>query len=352
MVTIDTRLAARRTRPVSHTLREVAEAFARSQHDLVHASAALADSGEWALDGSPTAAHWIADVADVEDCTAREWIRIGRRVRGLPLIAEAFAERRISYSKVRTLTRVATPENEAELLQLALDHPAGRLTRALACWLSRNTDPEDLDTMQRRARSATWRTDPDGTVLFTLRLQPVVAAVLVALLTTLVMRRRPQREPDGAWPTLAQQHADAVAELLDEGSGRVSAEVVFHVRGDGCTTDDGTPVAESAIADLVDQATLRAMIHDADARPINASGRHRRPTDRQKRVVKERDQGCVDCGRGDLLEYDHVPTYAETGHTLIDELELRCAPCHRRRHATPMNGQPCPTSGWTEAHQR
>lgn len=60
--------------------------------------------------------------------------------------------------------------------------------------------------------------------------------------------------------------------------------------------------------------------------------KHRFPTDRQKRVVKERDTTCVDCGRHDLLTYDHNPNYSTTGHTIINELELRCAPCHWQRH--------------------
>ena len=84
---------------------------------------------------------------------------------------------------------------------------------------------------------------------------------------------------------------------------------------------------------MLDEARLRAMIHDAEGRPINASAARRHPTTRQKRVVKERDGACVDCGRTDLLEYDHVPAYEATGHTVVDELELRCAPCHHRRHA-------------------
>jgi hypothetical protein len=75
------------------------------------------------------------------------------------------------------------------------------------------------------------------------------------------------------------------------------------------------------------------MIHDAERRPINASRRHRHPTDRQRRVVKERDRHCIDCGSHALLEYDHVPDFDRSRRTVIHELELRCAPCHHRRHA-------------------
>lgn len=112
----------------------------------------------------------------------------------------------------------------------------------------------------------------------------------------------------------------------------VEPEIVIHVRGDGCTLDDGTPLTDTVVERIAPTAFLRAPIHDAESRPINASSRRRHPSRRQKLVVKERDRVCVDCGSRDLLEYDHVPPFEETGHTIIDELLLRCAPCHRRRH--------------------
>ena len=112
----------------------------------------------------------------------------------------------------------------------------------------------------------------------------------------------------------------------------MTTEVVLHVGGDGCTLDDGTPISGSIVERLVPESFISAVIHDADSRPINASGRQRHPTRRQRRVVKERDRTCVDCDGSVLLQYDHVPDYDLSNRTLIDELELRCAPCHQRRH--------------------
>ena len=91
-------------------LRQIAGIWARSQYELVVLAAQFADSVEWVLDGSPSPAQWLADVADVETCTAREWIRIGHQLQQLPVMGEAFAARRLSYSKVRALTRVAEPD--------------------------------------------------------------------------------------------------------------------------------------------------------------------------------------------------------------------------------------------------
>ena len=106
----------------------------------------------------------------------------------------------------------------------------------------------------------------------------------------------------------------------------------MHVREDGATLDDGTALPMSVVERIAPEAFIRALIHDADNRPINASAKRRHPSTRQKRVVKERDRVCVDCGATTLLEYDHVPDFAQTGHTVVEELQLRCAPCHQRRH--------------------
>jgi len=152
--------------PLGRRLRRVIGVWAYSQHRLVVLAAEFADSGEWAADGSPTPAHWLAAMADVETCTAREWIRIGRQLEQLPAIGAAFADGTLSYSKVRALTRVADPDNETELLALAMDVSAGELGSVLAAWLTVTCDPEQLEQHQHQARSVKWRTEPDGLVTF------------------------------------------------------------------------------------------------------------------------------------------------------------------------------------------
>ena len=319
------------TRPLASALVDVARRWADSQFQLVVLAAQFADSSEWVLE-SPTAAHWLAHSIDVEPCTVREWIRIGHKLRDLPLIAAAFKAGAVSYSKVRTLTRVATPDNEAEVLAIAVDVAAAELGRALALWFSNNKSPEQLEAYQNSQRSVKWRTGPDGMVVFTLRLPPLLGGILIAMLTTIVMRTRPRRDTNDVWPTAVQQYADAVADILDTGVGQVITEVVLHVRGDGITFDDGTPIADSVVERIAPDSFLRAMIHDAEANPVDVSNRRRHPTTRQKRLVHERDRACEDCGRHELLQYDHNPAHNHTGHTITTELKLRCAPCHHKRH--------------------
>jgi hypothetical protein len=321
---------------------ELVEAGARwssGLRQIVHLAAELDASGEWAGDGAPTCAHWIAAALDIEVSTAREWLRIGRALTDLDVIDAAFEQGRLSYSKVRTLTRVATPEDQLELCGLAVRVPAGRLRCAVASWRARRESAAETEARHLQARRFTWDVDDDGMDVGTFRLPPGDAAIITSAVDAHVRRNRPDASADALrWPSIAQQRADALVEVMRSGGGQTLTEVVVHVRGDGCTLDDGTPIPDTVVERLARQAFLRALIHDAERRPINASSRRRHPTVRQRRVVYERDRCCVDCGSTDLLECDHDPPYEQTKRTVIDQLRLRCANCHHRRHrSTPTD---------------
>lgn len=319
---------------LSNELNTALTTWSSSQRTVIGLAADFADSGEWMATNAASPAHWIAAIADIEVCTAREWIRVGRRLRTLTVIADLFEADALSYSKVRCLSRFATTDNERQLAAIAADVPAGALPRAIAAWLHRTSNDAELERHQREQRSVTWRNEPDGMVTFTARLPPLDAGVLIGQLTGEVMRSRPNPASIEHWPTLAQQHADALVRLFHEGVGALVTELVIHVRDGGtlATLDDGTPLPMSAVEWIAPEAFIRALIHDAANRPINASSRRRHPSTRQKRVVRERDRACVDCGATTLLEYDHVPDFDQTHHTVAEELQLRCAPCHQRRH--------------------
>src|SRR3954466_9551888 len=76
------------------------------QHAVIVRIAELDQSDEWAADGAVSCAHWVAAALDMDVGTAREWLRVGRALRTLDAVNRAFAAGRLSYSKVRALTRV------------------------------------------------------------------------------------------------------------------------------------------------------------------------------------------------------------------------------------------------------
>ncbi len=322
---------------VREELLSVGRRWATAQRRLVQLVVMLDESRLWERDGAPNCARWVADALDVEVSTAREWLRIGRSLTQLPTIGAAFDDDRISYSKVRALTRVATPDNEAELTEIAERVPAGRLAHALATWLVRHETPDETEARQHAARAFGWRPDPDGMLAGFIRLPPAEAQALTTSIDSEVVRCRPRLDASAdaseRWPTIAQQRADALIRLMTTGGSALMTELVLHVRGDGCTFDDGTPIAESFMEQIAPMSFIRALIHDAEGRPINASGRQRHPTIRQQRVVTEKYRACVDCGSTEFLQFDHEPDYATSSRTLVDELRLRCWTCHRQRHA-------------------
>ena len=77
--------------------------------------------------GFPSTAHWLSWRVGLDLVTAREKVRVARALEELPQISEKFRQGRVSYSKVRAMTRIASPENEEYLLYLAENGTAGHL---------------------------------------------------------------------------------------------------------------------------------------------------------------------------------------------------------------------------------
>src|SRR3984957_5087911 len=69
----------------------------------------------WAAWEMPSCAAWLSWKCQVAPGTAREQVRVARALAGLPIIRAQFAAARLSYAKVRALTRIAAAETEADL---------------------------------------------------------------------------------------------------------------------------------------------------------------------------------------------------------------------------------------------
>ena len=85
------------------------------------------DRREGWKDEFSSCAEWLAWRIGIKIGPARERVRTARALEDLPRTADALREGRISYAKVRALTRVAKPGNEGELLEFALAGSAAKL---------------------------------------------------------------------------------------------------------------------------------------------------------------------------------------------------------------------------------
>lgn len=125
-------------------------------------------------------AHWLNWHCGVSFPAAREHVRVGRAFDGLPMITSAFAAGTISYSKVRAVTRVATPATEETLLEWAQSATAAQLDRIVA---GRQTVGRNEAQQLHLSRHLTARHDDDGSLVGSFRLDPDEGAALLAALT-------------------------------------------------------------------------------------------------------------------------------------------------------------------------
>jgi hypothetical protein len=101
----------------------------------------------WAKWGCRNCAEWLAFRCELSLSAAREKVRAAHALRELPALSAAFAAGRLSYSKVRALTRVVEYHNEEKLLAYALKVTAAQLEER--CREMRNGEPESIGTARR-----------------------------------------------------------------------------------------------------------------------------------------------------------------------------------------------------------
>ena len=101
------------------------------------------------------------------------------RWRDLPRTAEALKRGRLSYAKVRAITRVATPESEEKLLEFAWTASAARLEQRVRMWKQLSREGElTAEQVRHRNRALSVFVDGDGMYVVRGRLEPEVGAVL------------------------------------------------------------------------------------------------------------------------------------------------------------------------------
>ena len=133
----------------------------------------------WAQHGMASCAQWLGWQCGIGRVAATEKVRTARALESLPKISAAFGKGRLSYSKVRALTRVATVETEDTLLHIALNGTAAHLERTVRGFrrVKRYLERDEAEAMHER-RYLSWRQDADGSVRIEARLTPEVGEML------------------------------------------------------------------------------------------------------------------------------------------------------------------------------
>ena len=84
--------------------------------------------------GGLSCAHWLHWRTGIDLGAVREKVCVARALATLPRISAAMQRGELSYAKVRALTRIATPESDARLVDVALAATAAQVERIARAW--------------------------------------------------------------------------------------------------------------------------------------------------------------------------------------------------------------------------
>jgi hypothetical protein len=347
-------------------------------------------SGRWADWGIASCAHWLNIYCGIGQVAAREKLRVAHGLAELPKIREAFRDGRVSYSKVRAMTRAATPENEAILLNIAIHGTASHVERTVRYYrrVERIEDAAQA-AATHRDRFVDFRYDDDEHVVIQGRL-PVEVGELVrkAIERAMAMADSAAGQDNSgpaqklaAWRNrhdVSAETIDPVAAAVPEdrypfGARRadglrllaeqflagesapsgVSAapyQVVVHVdqrllsgaqpaRDDAarpmlCELEDGPTLAAETARRLACDGALVGIVDAANGEPLNVGRKTRAIPPALRRALKARDKGCrfPGCTHTRFTEGHHVQHWADGGETKLSNLITLCHFHHHLIH--------------------
>ncbi|MFV8751086.1 DUF222 domain-containing protein [Nannocystaceae bacterium ST9] len=340
---------------IEHLARQIAE-LARSVDTIKHAWLGRIREFDacngWADTGCVSMVAWLAWWTGTSNKTASEHVRIARALGELPLIDRAFAAGELTYSKVRALTRAATPATQQTLIDVAKTATASQLDKIVAGLrrVRAHANPE-LSGGEPPRRFARFTETPEGMVRIVAQVGPEDALVLRAAMDLAQSPAgdstspRAANDPQSPAGDYGSDQADALVAVArgylerkptTRGTGcelimMTTPEQLAHgPEGIGGFLRDGTPLPLH-VARMLACDAARIDVSVGDSGEILDVGRSRRtiPT-AIGRALTLRDGGCrvPGCGRSRHLQAHHVEAWAEGGETSISNLVLLCPGHH------------------------
>ena len=311
----------------------------------------------WSDGATQSCAHWLNWKCGIAMGAAREKVRVARALENLPKISAAMACGKLSYSKVREITRVGSAETEDYLLMIA-EHGTAQHVEKLVRAYRRCQDAEELsrEARQQQNRRVSLRYDDDGSLILNCRL-PAEAGARILKALELAVGELPEVPPkDVPAGTLAERipfsvrRADALALVAEsflahgalELRGTDRHQIVVHVAAETlrdrtagcCEFEHGPSMAAETARRLACDASVVALIENDDGEPLNVGRKTRTISAPLRRVLKARDKGCrfPGCANTRYLDAHHVEHWANGGETKPSNLVSLCRFHHHAVH--------------------
>jgi hypothetical protein len=304
----------------------------------------------WAAQGALSCAHWLAWRTGMDLGAARERVRVARALGALPHLEAALARAEVSYSKVRAMTRVATPENESALLELAASSTAAQLERVCRTYRRVAAPPDGAPGEVEAGRWMRLRELDDGYVRLEVRLTPDEAALVVK-----AAEISAEGQGHAAGLVALAEHAlrGGAAEVGEVGEagkaregaagGRPPVEVMVHV--DATTlageVEGGAAISAETSRRLLCDAGVVPVLEDARGTPLDVGRRTRTIPAALRRALRARDRGCRFPGCSNrMVDGHHLRHWAEGGETSLGNLVSLCRRHHGLLHEGGFRAEP------------
>ena len=299
----------------------------------------------WNCRATRDCAHWLNWKCGIDLGAAREKVRTARALEKLPHVSAAMERGEISYSNVRAITRVATPENEHYFLQIARHGTAHHVETLVRAYRRAEEQELSREQQQQKHREVRYYWDEDGSLVLKVRLPAVAGALVLKALEAAVPDTPPIDRP--SW---SHKRADAMAVIFESfmahGAGAMNGgerhQVVVHVsaetlRGGGgeqCEIEDGPALAAETARRLACDASVVAIVENHKGEPLNVGRKTRSVPPAIQRALNSRDRGCrfPGCTHKQYTDAHHIKHWAKGGETKMSNLVTLCRFHHRKVH--------------------
>jgi hypothetical protein len=307
----------------------------------------------WGSLGFHSCAHWLSWRIGIGLTAAREKVRVARALGSLPKIDALFARGEISYSKVRAITRVATPESEQDFIDVAAHASAAQIERMARAFQRVRDEPRSEMMVRRNPRRFVRQTPtPTGMVRIEMQLPPEEAAVVWEAMQSAL----DQASAEARAEEREERHADAMVDVAraylqhqPRTLGSAYELVVITTKeqleqgpdGVGGYLRDGTPVPLHVARMLALDGARVDVTMGENGEVLDVGRRTRAIPSAIGRALWLRDGGCrvPGCGRTRHLHGHHIHGWAEGGPTSLSNLVLVCSSHHRLIHEGKLSAE-------------
>lgn len=295
----------------------------------------------WAEQGFLSCTHWLNFHCGIGKNAAREKIRVAHALAERPLVRAAFAEGRVSYSKVRAITRIADASNEEYLLNLCKHGTAHHVERVVTQYRrARKFAERDFAMDQYARREVTCYYDDGGSVVIRAKLPPDRGEVILKALE----KAMDVSGIDPAGESAARRRADALADVAEtylgnsdcKGSTADRYQVVLHHHTVGADLaresliENGPHVTAVTSERMMCDCSKVEVQECEHGEPMSIGRKSRVIPAAIHRALKLRDGGCrfPGCTQGRFVDGHHVQHWSKGGETSLENLVLLCRHHH------------------------